>query len=201
MQFILESQTNPNHCMLGEWLKKFREKRITPKNDTVYTIHPDIVNYTVSILKEYGSVDAEGVVYWAGKVEGNKKFVCAAVAPKIRGSRFGFYTDHQANADFVEFIRSHNLVYICQVHSHPGDYVDHSITDDKETAFRAEGLISIVVPHFGKFGLLPFSKCGIHLFTKGAFFRLSDRYIHRNFKTINFTSSPILKDLRNADKL
>ncbi len=55
-----------------------------------------------------------------------------------------------------------------QAHSHPVSGVRHSETDDQETFASFDGVISVVVPHFGREGI-ELETCGIHRHTGGAF--------------------------------
>ncbi len=175
-----------------------RPKRYNPKDAIQYVVTKDVIDYTVKILREYGSrkYKAEGLVYWAGEVQDDVIIINAAVAPQTDSSRYGIETTNESNARFVEFICGHGFEYIAQVHSHPGTWVDHSGVDNEETAFRSEGLVSIVVPSFGKNGMLPLTNCGIHRFTKGKFIRLHAKYIKTHFR-VNTDINSIIKDLRN----
>ncbi|MFT3704772.1 MAG: hypothetical protein QM802_20575 [Agriterribacter sp.] len=173
--------------------------RHSPKDNINYKIDNSVIDFTSKILQQYGKLpqEAEGVVYWAGKVRREEFIVSAAFAPTVTASRYGFLTDHYSNGLFTEFICDNNLVYLAQVHSHPGICVDHSGIDDRETAFRSEGLLSLVVPTYGDNGMLPFKHCGIHRYHNSNFDRLSDRYISRHFTNINLpTTQIILKDAR-----
>jgi|GEM_PF-1248564 len=183
------------------WIRPRRKKilRHSPKENFVYKVDKAVINFTVKILQEYGKLThkAEGVVYWAGKVRRDEFIISAAFAPAVTASRYGFLTDHYSNGLFAEFICDNELVYIAQVHSHPGIWVDHSGIDDRETAFRSEGLLSLVVPTYGNDGMFPFKRCGIHRYHNSNFDRLSDRYISKHFTGINLPETQIiLKDAR-----
>lgn len=196
MPFIPESQIN---IMMVEWFKKRYQSppRISPKDKVTYVISDEAINYTIKILLEYERFkpSAEGLVYWAGHVENDIHYVTAAVAPRTDASRYGIFTSHDSNARFVEFLCDSDLIYIAQVHSHPGDWVDHSVVDNEETAFRSEGLVSVVVPCFGRKGMLPVSICGIHRYAGGKFIRLSNKYLKTHVIVKNMPGT-ILKDLR-----
>jgi hypothetical protein len=183
------------------WFKSWLSKpgKVTPDDHRVYQIDRRIIDFTVCILQEYGMRRhaEEGVVYWAGTVNESEYKISAAIAPKVKASRYGFFTDHNSNARFVEFINDNDLVYISQVHSHPGKWVDHSPVDDEGTAFRSEGLLSVVVPCFGRNGMLPLTSNGIHRYHLRKFTRLSNAYVKKHFKIINTSIDNItLKDFR-----
>jgi hypothetical protein len=182
-----------------KWFSK-RPVRYNPPDGIQYLITKEVIDYTVQILQEYGRGKdaAEGVVYWAGSVNGDVRNITAAIAPKTDSSRYGINTSNESNAKFVEFICDYDLEYIAQVHSHPGTWVDHSEVDNEETAFRSEGLVSIVVPSFGENGMSPLFMCGIHRFSNGKFIRLNNKYIKKHFlvNTSNKNTSHF-KDLRD----
>ena len=183
-----------------EWNKKWvkSRKRVTPQDKVCYYISKPVIEFTEKILCEYGNRKhkAEGLVYWAGIIDGEKYFINAAITPKTEASRYGILTTHDANASFVDFISDNDLVYIAQVHSHPSTWVDHSEVDNEETAFRSEGLISIVVPCFSENGMLPLKQCGIHRYFIDGFKRLTIKYVQKHFKILTKSDNVILKDLR-----
>lgn len=186
-----------------EWLKKiFKKKKkteINPSDNYHYFIATKVIRFTETILKEYGAGGVEGVVYWAGYKKGNNFYVTSAIAPQSHTSRYGIFTNHETNANFVDFLCDHNLIYICQVHSHPSTYVTHSVIDNEETAFRSEGLVSLVVPSYSFYGMLPLSKCGIHRYTNNQFYKLNNKYIMKHFHVVTQNKdSSILKDFRHG---
>lgn len=182
-----------------KWFFKHPQK-YNPKDEIRYVVTTEVIDYTINILREYGTrkCPAEGLVYWAGEINSDTINITAAIAPETDSSRHGIRTSNESNARFVEFICDHGLEYIAQVHSHPGTWVDHSTVDNEETAFRSEGLISIVVPNFGKDGMLPLTNCGMHRFNKGKFIRLNNKYIKKHFSMTKYqTDKSLFKDLRN----
>lgn len=185
------------------WLFK-KPKGYYPRDDNQYFIDTQALNFTDHVLKDYGNKkpSCEGLVYWAGKIENNKYYITHAVAPKTKASRYGIYTTHESNGRVVEYLCDNDLVYIAQVHSHPGNWVEHSDVDNEETAFRSEGLVSVVVPAFSERGILPWSQCGFHLFTGGSFKFLSTRYVKRRFIVRKLNKELInFKDYRDEQGL
>jgi proteasome lid subunit RPN8/RPN11 len=177
-----------------------RPKKYNPKDALQYLVTKHVIDYTINILREYGTREhaAEGLIYWAGAVNGDVFNITAAIAPQTDSSRHGIKTSNESNAMFVEYVCDQGLEYIAQVHSHPGTWVDHSGVDNEETAFRSEGLVSIVVPSFGADGMTPLTKCGIHRYSNGKFIRLNDSYIKKHFcLTTSQINNSLFKDLRN----
>lgn len=162
------------------WFKKISR---SVKDEMKYIIPNDVIKKTDEILKEYGAgnFSHEGMVYWGGIVQNTKITITTVFAPKTNSSWGRVSTTHAANFQYVTQLNKKGIVHIAQVHSHPGKSVDHSDGDDKLTAFKTEGLVSIVVPEYCKFGLLPIQKCGFHRYENGQFVRLNSEYVKKHF--------------------
>lgn len=137
------------------------------------------IEFTEQVLKQYGSIDDghEGFVYWCGRRSGASRSVELVIAPRLDSRFAGVQISSASNADFVATLSDHSMVEIAQVHSHPGDWVEHSCGDDRLTPFKVDGLLSIVVRRFGAEGILPLTRCGIHLFQGNRFHRCSDAWV------------------------
>jgi proteasome lid subunit RPN8/RPN11 len=114
---------------------------------------------------------SEGVVYWFGLDQPGAAIVTTLVVPDADTSRGCIRTSARANAQAIELMVGTPLVYIGQVHSHPGAHVWHSATDDTDTFARCDGVISVVVPWFGRYGL-HLDQCGVHRHIGGRFRRI-----------------------------
>lgn len=177
----------------AEW----HRKRYSPKDNLSYFIAKKVIEDTEEILQEfsYKKPACEGLVYWAGKRNDGKILVSMVVAPKTRCNSGRVSTSHRANFDVVKALDKYEMIEIAQVHSHPTAWVDHSTGDGILTAFKVEGLVSIVVPNYCKRGMLPLTKCGIRRYMDNSFKRFSDTYVRRHFKVIDGIES-IFLDLR-----
>lgn len=167
---------------INRLFRKERKVRTCPADQVQYIVDKRVIRFTEKILRIYGQDESEGLVYWAGTREGDRLIIDTAFAPKVEATRYGFHTTHLTNGHYVETINEMDRVHIAQVHSHPGSWVDHSYTDDEETAFRKTGLVSVVVPRFGSKSMVPFKRCGIHRYDNDKFERLSDGYVSAHFK-------------------
>jgi hypothetical protein len=67
----------------------------------------------------------------------------------------------------VAVAKQFGLGLLAQVHSHPGGETEHSDGDDQMVLLPFEGMLSIVVPHYGRASLLPLNTLGIHQFQDG----------------------------------
>src|SRR5665647_2208230 len=88
-------------------------KKYNPKDAIEYVVTKDVIDYTTKIIREYGTREypAEGLVYWAGEVNGDVFNITAAIAPQTDSSRYGIKTSNESNARFVEFICDYGLEY------------------------------------------------------------------------------------------
>ncbi len=163
-----------------------------------YFVDRKVIDFTEDILLGYRKrkPSHEGLVYWCGKRDGKKVYVNSVIAPKTISSPGRVSTTYESNAKFVRLLSKNKIVQIAQVHSHPSTWVGHSDGDNKFAAFKVKGLLSIVVPSYGKDGMLPFQECGMHLFTGKKFIKLSNQYVKKRFKIIE-KSYQLLADLRN----
>lgn len=135
---------------------------------------------------------SEGVVYWFGLESESFAVVTTLIVPNAQTGPGHLRTSVEANAEAVQFISGTPLVYIGQAHSHPGQYVEHSYTDDVETFACFDGVISVVVPRFGRDGL-SLKDCGIYRYLGGQFRHIQN--IHQHIQIL-----PAVADLRRGEK-
>lgn len=171
--------------------------RHTPRDNITYELPLKAIIFTDKILMDYAGRNPsnEGLVYWAGVFENSQYIIKAVVAPETESNYGRVSTSHKANLDFIITLNKLGLIQIAQVHSHPDDWVDHSMGDDKYAAFKIKGLVSIVVPAYCEQGLLPLTCCGVHRFHDTQFLRLSNNYVKQHF-LVDSSLDCILEDLR-----
>jgi proteasome lid subunit RPN8/RPN11 len=167
--------------------KRIRHNPTTPQDQVRYTIPLGIIEKTQMVLLDYANLESphEGLVYWGGRRLGNIVEVQAMIAPATTSHSGRVSTNNRANVDLVRTLTDNSQVYIAQVHSHPGSWVDHSDGDTEWAAFKFEGLLSIVVPIYCTRGMLPLTKCGVHRYQRETFIRLSNTYIVSHFQISN----------------
>jgi len=137
------------------------------------------------LLRSYGDPEAhEGVVYLGGVETPEQSAALVAIAPVATTTRGSFRTDLAANAAVVSTLATQGLTLIGQVHSHPGCWVDHSDGDDEGALVRFQGYWSLVVPAFARRGLLPLTRCGVHLYDQGRFARLTEAAIAARVRVV-----------------
>jgi hypothetical protein len=115
----------------------------------------------------------EKVVYWAGVKRPDVCTALTVIRPDARLTRGSFRTTPEANAEVIAFLSDRGLALVGQVHTHPGDWVDHSGGDDEDAFMPTENYISVVVPVYCRHGMLPIERCGVHRYEGRAFRRIS----------------------------
>lgn len=147
---------------------------MTAKGLPVVFITDELARRSAMLLDSFAQQrPSEGVVYWLGLEQPGAAVVTTLVVPDADTTGGGIRTSATANARAIELMVGTPLVYIGQVHSHPGAHVWHSPTDDADTFARCDGVVSVVVPWFGRYGL-HLDQCGVHRHIHGKFRRVED---------------------------
>ena len=169
------------------FVKLFGRKRsiVEPRLFQVY-VPEEVLNRTGSLISSSGHKghSHEGIVYWAGVECDNNWTVLMVIAPNAKTSPGSYMTSPVANAMAVAKISEFNLHILAQVHGHPGEWVGHSEVDNHGAFMPYEGFFSIVVPWFGRKGLMPMARCGVHQFQQGRFVQLTADDVQQRFVLI-----------------
>lgn len=159
---------------------------------TVY-LPLDVIKATAQLISNFGTPQEphEGVAYWAGIPTEQAWVITTVLVPRAFTTPGSFNTSAVANAQVITKVNEFHLHLLAQIHGHPRDWVDHSTGDDRGAFMPYPGFYSVVVPFYGRQGLLPLSTCGIHRYESGCFRRLAMEEIERQFVTV-----PATLDLR-----
>ncbi|MBI5021130.1 MAG: Mov34/MPN/PAD-1 family protein [Ignavibacteriales bacterium] len=149
-------------------------------------INEAVIKQSIDSFLKFGLSDKphEGIVYWAGKRDPKGVIVIRCLTPNAKTAWGSFQTSAQANAEIIKILCKEHLELIGQVHTHPGKFVGHSDGDDQLALMPYEGFLSIVVPQYARGGMLPLTKCGVHVFENGYFRRLGSVEIKKTFHVI-----------------
>ena len=120
---------------------------------------------------------SEGVVYWFGIETTSAAVVTTLVVPDASTRDGAIHTSVHVNAKAIGITVDTPLVYLGQAHSHPVPHVSHSYVDDRETFATFDGIVSIVVPWFGRYGLR-IDQCGVYRHLGGRFRQIEDVSSH-----------------------
>ena len=164
---------------------------MTAKQLPVVFLTDELARRTATLLDSFAQLrPSEGVVYWFGFEQPAGAVITTLVVPNADTSGGAVRTSARVNAQAIELMVGTPLVYVGQAHSHPGDHVWHSPTDDSDTFARCDGVISVVVPWFGRYGF-QIDECGVH------------RHIHGRFRHVDNVDQhlriiPGFADFRNG---
>ncbi len=139
----------------------------------VFAIGESVIEQSERWLKSPPWRGRESIVYWAGVKRADVWMVLTAIKPRATTTRGSFDTSAADNAQVIEFLAQSGLALLGQVHTHGGSYVDHSAGDDADAFMPKENSLSIVVPHYGRQGMRPLHRCGVHRYESGRFRRLA----------------------------
>lgn len=116
---------------------------------------------TVSLLRR--AVRVESCCFWYGRdLPGDCGRVEAVVVPRQSGTWGNYDVPPAAMTQVSSVTRPRGWVALAQIHSHPGDGVEHSRYDDRRILSR--GILSIVFPRYGAWnGPWPHA-AGVHEF-------------------------------------
>lgn len=119
----------------------------------------------------------ERIIYWAGVKLDAVWLVTTVIRPNAVLQRGAFRTSAADNAKVIAYLSQAGLSLAGQVHTHPGSFVDHSHGDERDAFMPVENSLSLVVPSYGRSGMLPLVKCGVHRYEGGSYRRLGEAEI------------------------
>jgi proteasome lid subunit RPN8/RPN11 len=145
------------------------------------------------LLPTYRGPDGphEGICFLCGYETPTTTIYVTAVAPDADHGRGHVHCSELAMAAVAAASREHGLGLLAQVHSHPPGGTGHSPGDDEMVFMPFEGMLSIVVPDYGRFGLRPLDSLGVHQYQDGRWVLCT-----RDSVRAQFTIVPARRDLR-----
>lgn len=137
-------------------------------------------------LPTYRGVDGdhEGIALVAGRMVSGTTILTTAIFPRADHRKAYVRTSDQAFADASKAARAFGLGILAQVHSHPGESAIHSIGDDSMVRPRFDGLLSVVVPHYGRYGMRPLETLGVHEFIGGQWQLATPESVRERFTVV-----------------
>jgi proteasome lid subunit RPN8/RPN11 len=140
--------------------------------------------------------EAGALLYGVGGTEvADADVVHALVVPAQIGHRAHYRIPPESIAVASAATRARGLVTIGQVHSHPGDDVEHSWYDDRHAiSVRA---VSFVLPHYGRDARDWLARVGVHDYQNDWWHQLTAEQVATR---VSFTDAPLqILDLRTHD--
>jgi proteasome lid subunit RPN8/RPN11 len=135
-----------------------------------------IKTITEATLRGFAGPDGqhEGIVFWAGREDGDDQVVVTTIVPRAVHSRGFVHVSVDQVGEMAYQARSRRLVLLGQVHSHPGDDTRQSDADDNLVLMAREAMFSVVTARYGDRGISPVEGAGIHQFQAGRWVQVSD---------------------------
>ncbi len=117
-----------------------------------------------NLLHEFRTLrrSVEQVAYLDGLDDGTTRLVTTVAFPNADLEPRSYRVSPAAMSEAGKHLRRLNLVRLAQVHTHPGEDVEHSPDDDRRAYSQEHGAISIVVPHYGR-GTPALDMCGFYV--------------------------------------
>jgi proteasome lid subunit RPN8/RPN11 len=111
--------------------------------------------------------DHEGIVFLLGHQLDELTIFTSCLAPNAETTRGSVHCSTAQMAEAIDAARAAGLSLLGQVHSHPKDWVEHSVGDDSMVFMPYENMLSIVAPWYGRTGLRPLASVGVHQYQDG----------------------------------
>jgi hypothetical protein len=111
--------------------------------------------------------DHEGVLFMLGFETPKWTLFTSVIAPDADHGRGHVRADEAAVAAAARDARKYGLGVLGEIHSHPDGWTEHSEGDDELVLMPFEGMLSLVVPRFGHWGMRPLDSLGVHQYQDG----------------------------------
>jgi proteasome lid subunit RPN8/RPN11 len=146
-------------------------------------VHRSVLKQTGDFLRRYGEHGAEGLVLWAGTIEGGIGSIDRVIFPEQNPIQdetgVGYFVTAQTLFKLSRYLEKEKLRLIAQVHSHPTDAY-HSEADDRYAIVTESGGFSLVVPDFAR-APMQFDTCAIYRLRGADWMELDDRQVSATF--------------------
>lgn len=143
-----------------------RVLRQKPDRINSFRIPHEILETTQAALRQAGDKKSEGLVFWAGILQGNEALITRCVNPSGHGTPVSATVTYRGLRELLSILREKGEFLFVQVHSHPEEAF-HSETDDSEAISFKIGFISIVVPYFGAVQMTTLLNCKVFEYKGG----------------------------------
>lgn len=125
-----------------------------------------VLEQTLPTFRGYDGAH-EGIAFLCGLEIPGATVLTTAIVPEADHGRGHVRCTEAQMAAVTKAARDLGLGVLAQVHTHPGHSAVHSIGDDEMVLMPFEGMLSIVCPDYGRYGLRPLDSLGIHQFQDG----------------------------------
>jgi len=127
------------------------------RTDAVLESPVDAVEATLAMLQRAGA--RESGLFWYGRRGDQRSLVTSVRAPRQQMNPFNYRVTAEAMREVGASLPD-DLRLLAQVHSHPGDFVEHSPYDDEMASSRRA--LSLIFPRYGRLNLRWAEGVGVH---------------------------------------
>jgi proteasome lid subunit RPN8/RPN11 len=128
--------------------------------------------------------DHEGMAFLLGRELRELTIFTSVLAPDADHGEGHVVCDPSAVSGAQRASREHGLAILGQVHSHPGSSTEHSEGDDTLILMPFEGMVSLVVPWYGRVGLRPLSGLGVHQYQDGRWVLIESNSVRKRLTVV-----------------
>jgi hypothetical protein len=154
-------------------------------NSRILYLPRAILRSTHEHFLPYWEAKVETAVFWAGLELGTLQVVTTLVSPGLRQTWGNYQVTRESLRRMARVLNEQDLTILSQVHTHPGDWVDHSEYDDQHAYSTSDGALSFVWPSHGYSFSYGLEGVGIHECHKGQWLKLELTEIRSRIKIID----------------
>lgn len=129
-----------------------------------------VLERTWTLLRQDGRKRVESTVLWGGRRFGTDAVVMSVLypcGPDVYHEAGVVRVGPDTAAEMGRWLRAQGLRGLVQVHSHPGEWTGHSVTDDENPIISAEEFVSLVWPNYGELPVRTVQDLGVHRLSGG----------------------------------
>lgn len=157
-----------------------------------WTLPDGLLEHSIAVMRPHGARGNEGLALWFG--DGDERHVRITHAVEVFGPGFAttplyMSLSMRAMAALTDLAEKHRVFLAGQIHSHPGTFTDLSALDEAH-GIRTPDYLSAVCPYYAQRHLTGLDECGMHVFERDRYHRLSVEEIARR---ITIRSVPLMK--------
>ena len=153
----------------------------------IWALPEELVHVSVEIMQPHGLLGNEGLALWFGNDSCGVTHVTHVVSVEGAGFRSTPLQLRLSLNAMEELTRlgAHLDAYLVgQIHSHPEDMLELSPVD-QEFGIRYQDYISLVCPHYAQRPSTSLLDCGVHIFEKGRYRRMTINEVNRRVQIVD----------------
>lgn len=184
----------PGFDQEGELLRRLLPPVAYEPNGSSLDVTVAAVDLTYQLFASYAKRRVEAGCFWYGERDGNRATVRAVVVPPQKNHRGHYAVSASAMSLVSEATLPRGWKNLAQLHTHPGEWVEHSSYDDQHANSRRA--LSLVLPYYGAQRSAWPDAVGVHECQGGYWHMLSPESAKHRVVTIRNDSAVELVDLR-----